>query len=166
MTESSSPISSDHGQRAAPSLPAYWVDVHPEHHCPAPERAWHKQLHALAGAMFAEEETAPPQARLNWCVYQIDDVLTKSGGRGVLAYRFSLWVLSWVAPLLIFRLPRFARLSHEDRVRALKRFDQSVFRTLLFALKALLCIVYFEHPDAAAEVQFDGVALLEARDDA
>lgn len=99
-------------------------------------------------------------------MYQVDDVLAKAGGRGVQAYRVSLWVVSWIAPILILRRPRFARLSQEDRVRALARIEQSRLKTLLFALKALLCIVYFEHPDAAEHVEFDGVAMREGRDDA
>lgn len=147
------------------SLPAHWVDTDPSRYTHPPARAWQKQLHAIAGALFAEEDSAPPTDRLNWCVNQVDDVLTKSGGLGVFGYRVSLFVVSWVAPLLIFRLPRIARLSQEDRVRALVRLDQSVFKAMLFALKALLCIVYFEHPEAAAGVGFDGSSMLEERHD-
>lgn len=146
------------------SLPAYWVDVQAAEHSPAPTRAWHKQLHAVAGAMFSQDGQAPPVARLNWCVAQIDDLLTRVGGRGAFAYRFALAVIAWCAPLLIWRLPRFARLSQEQRIRALLRVEKSPLKTLLFALKALLCIVYFEHPDAAEATGFDGKGLLEAQD--
>lgn len=147
------------------SLPAYWVDVHAHANAPAPTRGWHKQLHAIAGALFSEDGHAPPKARLNWCVAQVDDLLIKVRGRGAFAYRVAVVAVSWLAPLLIFRMPRFARLSQEQRIQALQRVEQSPLKTLLFALKALLCIVYFEHPDAAEAIGFDGKGLLEVRDD-
>lgn len=147
------------------SLPAYWVDTEADHHAPPPKGAWQKQLHAIAGAMFSVDGRAPDRAQLNWCVHQIADILERVGGRGAFAYRFALWAVSWFAPVLIFRLPRFARLSQEQRIRALLRVESSPLKTLLFALKALLCIVYFEHPDAAKFTAFDGKGLLEGRDE-
>lgn len=147
------------------SLPAYWVDVHAKTNSPAPAPGWQTQLHAIASAMFSEDGNPPPEERLHWCVAQIADLLAKVGGRGAFAYRFALFVISWFGPWLILRWGRFARLSHEDRVRALQRVEKSGLKTLLFALKALLCIVYFEHPDAAEAIGFDGLGLLETRDE-
>jgi len=146
------------------SLPSYWVDVDAAQHSPAPTRAWQKQLHAIAGALFSEDGSAPPAERLNWCVTQIADILEKVGGRGAFAYRFALFVMGYFSPLLLFRFRSFASLPQADRVRTLERVEQSALKTLLFALKALLCIVYFEHPDAAEATGFDGLGLLETRD--
>lgn len=147
------------------ALPAYWVDQHPEQHSPTPTRAWQWQLHALASVLFATDAGPPPNDRLNWTVFQVSDILGKVRGRGAFVYRFSLLVVAWVAPLLIFRLPTMRRLSFEQRVRALQRFEKSPLGLMLFAIKALLCITYYEHPDAAAEIGFDGKGLGEARHD-
>jgi hypothetical protein len=57
---------------------------------------------------------------------------------------------------MIFRLPPIRRLSFEDTERALERFERSPMGMMLFAVQTLVCIVYFEHPDAAAEIGFDG----------
>lgn len=115
----------------------------------------------MASVLFATQEGPPPDARLNWTVYQVADILSRVRGRGALVYRLSLVVVSWVAPLLIFRLPTLRRLSFDQRVRALSRAEKSPLGLMLFAIKALLCITYYEHPDAALEISFDGKGLLE-----
>lgn len=148
------------------SIPAHWVDLTADEQAPAPTRAWLRELHAIASVLFADEKGPPSAARLNWTVAQIEDIIVRARGRGALVYRVSVGVLSWVAPLLIFRLPRLSRLSYAQRVRAVARFERSPFGLMLFAVKALLCIVYYEHPEAAAEVGFDGRGLLEVGHDA
>lgn len=147
------------------ALPSYWVDQHPEQHSPAPTRGWQWQLYALASVLFATDDGPPPEKRLYWVVFQVSDILGKVRGRGAFVYRLSLFVVAWLAPLMIFRLPTMRRLSFEQRVRALRRFEQSPFGLMLFAIKALLCITYYEHPDAAREIGFDGLGLGEARHD-
>lgn len=148
------------------SPPGYWVDLAPDRQATAPTRAWLRELHAFASVLFADENGPPPEARLNWAVGQIEDIIGHVRGRGALVYRVSVGVLSWVAPLLIFRLPTLSRLSYAQRVRAVARFERSPFGLMLFAVKALLCIVYYEHPEAAAAVGFDGRGLLEGGHDA
>lgn len=150
---------------ARTALPSHWVDQHPEQHSNAPKPAWQRELHALASVLFATPAGAPPTERLNWTVYQVADLLAKVKGRGALVYRVSLVVVAWFAPLMIFRLPTLGRLSFEERVRALHRFEKSPLGLMLFAIKAMLCIVYYEHPDAAAEIGFDGLGLLEVAHD-
>lgn len=149
----------------APSaLPEHWVDQHPERLGAPLAIGWHRDLHALAAVLFAKDEQPPPDARLNWTVRQIDDMLEKIGGRGRFVYRMSLRVVSWLAPLLVFSLPKLRRLSFEKRAHALERFEAGPAGMMLFALKAMLCIVYYEHPDAAREIGFDGRGLLEGDD--
>ena len=149
----------------SPALPVHWVDQHPEQHSPAPTRAWQWQLHALASVLFATDAGAPPAERLNWVVFQVSDILSKVRGKGAFVYRLSLLVVAWVAPLMIFRFPTMRRLSFEQRVRALGRFERSPLGLMLFAIKALLCITYYEHPDAVREVGFDGIGMGEAHHD-
>lgn len=147
------------------SLPTHWVDLHADQHSPTPTMRWERQLHAIAGALFEENGQPPPEDRLNWLVYQIRDLLEQAGGRGALVYRLSLFVVAWVAPFFVFRFPTVIGLSQENRVKALLRVEHSPLKMMLFALKALLCIVYFEHPDAAQQVAFDGRGLLEGDHD-
>jgi len=78
------------------------------------------------------------------------------GGLGVFALRLGLFSLTWVAPLFVFSLPPLRRLSVEKRIVALERFERSPLGVLFYALKAMLCMMYFEHPEAAHEVKFDG----------
>lgn len=87
---------------------------------------------------------------------QLYDVHERVGGMGLAAYRLSLFAFTWLAPLMIFRLPPFRRLTHEQQLRAMHRFENSLIAVALFALKAMLCMIYFEHPAAAAHMGFDG----------
>lgn len=144
------------------TLPAYWVDQTPDAHAAPLTAGWHRDLHALASVLFATDAGLPPQARLNWTVRQIDDILGTIRGRGAFVYRLSVAVVSWLAPLLVFRFPTFRRLSQDQRILALERFEKSPLGLMLFAIKALLCITYYEHPDAAKDIGFDGRGLLES----
>jgi len=47
-----------------------------------------------------------------------------------------------------------------DRSHALEKMESSRFALPLLAVKAMLCIIYYEHPDAAREIGFDGACLL------
>ncbi|MCA9515530.1 MAG: hypothetical protein KC635_11345, partial [Myxococcales bacterium] len=64
-----------------------------------------------------------------------------------------------VAPWLAGRLGPLERLPVSERVAALERLERSPLGLSVFALKATLAILYFEHPDAAAEIGFDGRGL-------
>lgn len=145
------------------TLPSYWVDPTPDVHSAPLTAGWHRDLHALASVLFATAQGLPPDARLNWTVRQIDDILGNIRGRGAFVYRLSVAVVSWLAPFFVFRLPTFRRLSQDQRILALERFEQSPLGLMLFAIKALLCIAYYEHPDAAEEISFDGRGLLETQ---
>ena len=140
-------------------LPAHWVDQSPALASPPPRGGFARNLHAFASVQFATAAGAPPEARLNWAVAQVSAMIAATPGRGAFVYRLSVFVMAWVAPLLIFRLPTFQRLGFEQRVHALERFERSPFGMMLFAIKALICIVYYEHPDAAVEVGFDGACM-------
>lgn len=77
-------------------------------------------------------------------------------------FAFALFCLTWLAPLWSFSLPTLGSLSLEKRAHALERWERSPFGMTLFAVKAILCILWFEHPDAAAHMGFDGRPLIEA----
>ena len=68
--------------------------------------------------------------------------------------------MSVVAPLLSRRFGTLASLSPTERVPALERFERSGLAPSLLAVKALLAVHYYEHPDAAREVGYDGACML------
>ncbi len=135
--------------------PPHWVDRGAIDDLPAP-RGWLRNIHALGAVMFARREGPPSDARLNWLCREVERMNRSMKGQPNLVFRASLLAVSVVAPLLVLRLPPFRRLRFETRVRALERFERSIFGMMLFALKAILCIVWFEHPEEAKAIGFDG----------
>ena len=76
--------------------------------------------------------------------------------------RLMIRLVSLLAPLMVWRPWPFHRLSLDTRIRALARLEDSVLSAPILALKAMLCIVWYEHPDTAAAVGFHQTCLLEA----
>lgn len=117
----------------------------------------------IAEAVFANEEGPPPKQRVDWLGLELEDYLAHSGGRT----RFVLWLsvlVIWIlAPLLAGRLTSLARMRHSERVYALGHMESGFAGAPVLAVKALLCVLYYEHPDAAREIGFDGLCLTEAQ---
>lgn len=118
--------------------------------------------HAFAETLFTTVEGPPPKERLDWLVDDLDDFFAQAGTRARFAYRLCLWAVSLFAPLLIFRLPPFRRLSRERRTHALERMERSFLGLAVFGAKAVVCLVYYEHPEAARFIGYDGSCLLPA----
>lgn len=108
-------------------------------------------LMALAEAVFSDGAPPPPD-RMAWTRYEFADFMARGSPRGRLMIRAGGLVVAIVAPLMIGKLRPFRRLGLEDRVRALEKMEATQLASIIIALRAVLCIVYFEHPDAAAEV--------------
>ena len=113
--------------------------------------------HALAEALFTTEAGPPPEDRLAWLVDDLDDFLSRSGPRARFVYRLCLLAITIVAPLMIGRLPPYRALSREQRARALERMEHSTLGLAVFGAKAMLCILYYEHPDAARLIGHDNL---------
>jgi hypothetical protein len=114
---------------------------------------------AIAEAVFSRNGEPPAQDRLAWVGREIEDFLARCGAESRFFFSLMVWVTSVLAPLFIGRMPGLVRLSLRDRVRALATLERR-FGEPLLAVKAMLCLVYYEHPDAAAAVGFDGQCLL------
>lgn len=110
---------------------------------------------AIAEALFARADGPPPADRLDWTVADLGDFFGHVTLRARLLFRACIATLFWIAPLLVFRVPPLSRLSVPERVRALERVEKSPLSLALLGAKAPLCIVYFEHPDAAREIGWD-----------
>jgi hypothetical protein len=116
-------------------------------------------VHAIAEALFTTEEGPPPEERLAWLVDDLDDFFVRSGARALFLFRLCVLAVSLVAPLFVGKLAPFRALSQADRLRALERLEQSPLALAIFGAKTTLCVVYYEHPDAARAVGFDGSCL-------
>jgi hypothetical protein len=133
--------------------PQHWI-AKPE---AAPEPSgWTRHLAALAEVIFAGDSGAPPASRIAWTVEQVRQFCREVGGKSVLVFRLALFGVSWVAPLLSGAIPPLRRHGIKRRETIVHRFEASIFGLSIFAVKAFLCMHYFEHPDVADEVNFDG----------
>ena len=118
-----------------------------------------QQTRAFAEAMFADEAGPPPQERLDWLCDDFEDFVAQAGVRAGTILRSALWLANWVAPLSVGRRPPLARLSVAERVRALIKTEHSPAGLPLLALKAVVCMIYFEHPDSQASIGIDAECL-------
>lgn len=119
---------------------------------------------AVAETLFTTEQGPPPAERIDWLVEELDDFVKHAGPRARTLFRLCLLGVETTAPVLIGRPPPFHRLSAETRTRALEAMEQNAaFGLAVLGAKAPLCIIYYEHPSAAASVGFDGQCLTEAR---
>ena len=96
--------------------------------------------------------TRIPSARLDWMASELADYTRLAGARtsnGLGLIMLGLQLL----PLLVLGKPsRFTSLGFDDRHRFLVKVEKSrLLAPLLSALKIILSLVYFEHPDVLRE---------------
>ena len=89
----------------------------------------------------------------------MEDFLARASTQARLMLSFMIWLVTLAAPLFVGRLGTLAALAQPERIRALERLERH-FGEPLVAVKAILCLLYYEHPDSAREVGFDGQCLL------
>jgi hypothetical protein len=118
-----------------------------------------RRARLVAEAVFQRTDGPPPPDRLDWLMLELEDFLARSGAQTRVVFGLSVFVVTVLAPLSIGRLRSLGSLPLRERVRALGRLEDRLGPPVL-AVKALLCILYYEHPDAAREVGFDGSCLL------
>ncbi len=139
------------------AVPAHWVSHDSE--ASSPGRAVNPAVIAVAEVLFQTHASQPDRAPLERLDAEVADMRSQISGLGMLVFALGLFAITWVAPLWSFKLPRFARHDAATRAHILERWERSPFGMSLFAVKAILCIVWFEHPDAAAHMNFDGQPL-------
>jgi len=123
---------------------------------PKPLRA---AARAFAEALLADGETPPPPDRLDWALDELDDFLGHAGVRARRTFEASMVAVSTLAPLSIGRPLPLGALAIGDRQRAIERFERTPLGISVLGAKAMLCICYYEHPDAAAEIGADGLCM-------
>lgn len=110
-------------------------------------------VRSIAEALFHGDSGPAPAARLDWAAAEVTDIVRHAGPRARLLFQLCLLAVHVLAPLSIGRLGPLGRLDAAARIRALSRLERTASgAALLLALKALLCTVWYEHPDSAREV--------------
>lgn len=115
-----------------------------------------KATRAFAEALFSDEASPPPNDRLEWALEDLENFLALSGGRARAVFQASMLAVTTLAPLTIRRAGPLWRLSIPHRIEAIEQFERTPLGLAVFGAKAMLCIVYYEHPDSAAEIGFTG----------
>lgn len=145
--------------------PPHWVDHRALETTGSIRHGWLAAVAAIGEVVFESARTAPPRARLAWLGHQVEDFLNHVSAQSRLVFRLSVWAVTWLAPLMILRPVPIQWLAPATRARALDRFERSFLGLSLFAVKAILCIIYYEHPDAAEEIAFDGRCLVPGEEE-
>lgn len=117
-------------------------------------------LCTVAEAVFLTASGPPPAARMEWLALEIEDFLARAGSQTRLTLRLALLAISVLAPLVVLRFTPLKRMPVAERARAIGQLEHSSLGAPVLAIKALLCVLYYEHPDAAEEIGHDGQCLL------
>ncbi len=113
---------------------------------------------AIAEALFATEAGAPSRERLDWMVRDLHHFLSHAGGWARFVVGACTRLTCVVGPLLSYKLGFVGR-SLEERRAILERLEKSPAGLVFLGARAILCIVYYEHPEVAKEIGFDGLCL-------
>ena len=115
-------------------------------------------LRTVAEAVFATEPAhRRPNAWSGWRWSWRISSHTPARRRGS-RYGSPLLALALLAPLMVLRFTSLRRMAIEERVRAIGRLEHSSLGAPVLAIKALLCVLYYEHPDAAPRSASTGSA--------
>ena len=114
---------------------------------------------AVAEALFATEDGPADPARIEWVSAELMDFMARAPGRARLLLSLSLFALMWVAPFFVWALGPLSSMKLEDRAEALDRVEKSLIGPAALASKAMLCLLWFEHPDTQRETRTEVTCL-------
>ena len=114
---------------------------------------------AFAEALFSDDGTPPNRQHLEWMADEMEDFLARAGGQARTVYVASLTTIDRLGPIRIGRLGPLCKLELAERQRAMEAIEHSPVGLTVFAVKALCCIAYYEHPAMEQEIGFDGQCL-------
>ncbi len=107
---------------------------------------------AIADALFSPGDAPLDPERGAWLQNDLDDFLAHAGTGARRIFRLCAFAITFLGPLLAGKLGPLYTLPVPERLRVLERIEKSVMAPALLAIKAMLCIVYFEHPEAQREI--------------
>lgn len=122
---------------------------------PGLSAAARRRARLVAEALFAGPDGPPPRERLDWLEHDLGDFFGHVGRRARLIFWACTTAVYLVAPLLVGRLRTLGGLTVDERVHAIERLERTPLSIALLGAKAILSLVYFEHPDAAREIGWD-----------
>lgn len=114
---------------------------------------------AVAEALFATEDGPADPARIEWVAAELMDFMARAPGRARLLLTLSLFALTWVAPFFVWSFGPLAGLDLAARARALERVERSRLGPAALGSKAMLCLLWFEHPDTQRETHTEVTCL-------
>lgn len=117
----------------------------------APAQSWQRTLGSVAEALFESGRGPAEPGRVAWVVDEIDHFLMTVGGRTRLVIRLAVETVGRLGPLMVGSFGPFDRLPLAKRQAALSRLERSPAGLTVFALKTLLSLHWFEHPDTVRE---------------
>jgi hypothetical protein len=120
-----------------------------------------RDVRAIAEALFTTEQGPPPTERLDWLLEELEDFLDRVGSGTRLGLYGAAAALAALTPLAALHPEPIAAMPLSLRIEALNKIEGGPASGLVLALKAILCILYYEHPEAAREVGFDGACMVE-----
>lgn len=106
---------------------------------------------AVAEALFSPDGVSLDRERLDWLEEDFADFFARAHGNARMILRASLLALMWVAPWFVFMPLPLTALPLKRRALALERFESSPLAPAALAVKAMLCILWFEHPKTREE---------------
>jgi hypothetical protein len=109
----------------------------------------------IAEALFSSGGAPARPERVQWLMTELDLTLLQGGWRVGGGYRLMISTVSWLAPLMVLRPRPLWRLGVSERVHALRRLERSPLASVFLAVKALLCLIYYEHPEAIRETGYE-----------
>lgn len=105
----------------------------------------------VAEALFSPDGEPPDAERLAYIEEDFSDFYARAHGNARMILRLSLFALTWIAPLFVFAPLPLGSLSLRRRALALERLEASPLAPAALAVKAMLCILWFEHPTTQRE---------------
>ncbi len=143
------PPGHEHLPQLAPPAPE--DDVRNREGTPLPDWAL-VAARGVAEALFSTDEGPPDPARVDWVVEDFGRFFAAGPDRARTVMRLCLFALTWVAPLFTGSPGTpLAKLPREKRMHALDRMEASPFGPAALAPKAILCMLWLEHPDTQRE---------------
>lgn len=117
--------------------------------------ATRRDVRAFSEAFFSADGGAPDADRMEWFLDDLGDFIGRMPPRTQGMFQLLVVVPTYVAPLMVRHVGRLADLPIPERIEALEKLERSPLGMPLFAMKAMTSLVYYEHPDAAREINWD-----------
>lgn len=115
-----------------------------------------RALFLFAETLFSDHSGPPARQRVESLARDAVALLVATTPRARLMFSVCLFVVLWVAPLFIRRAPGLARLPLPLRVAALEKMEHTAAgAALVLAVKAVLCILWYEQPESVAGIGVD-----------